>query len=237
MRRGRSRRWSKGIVDQEATCTPTSTLFSSPLLHGGRSPARAARERSSKGHRRGGRHAVCGAADHGHPVRSAFPRRGREAGFSSVPELPQQPGYHKPRARLVSTIEWLIGMFAADSAGFTDDIVLLDSTPAECGRSLETVRRSELADWAGYGSSRSHSRFFWGMRLRLAVAPDGTPRAWALVGADRPEREAPGRSPTSTPGSPVACSHSQPASPSTTSSDARAARSWPTSPERVESTS
>jgi hypothetical protein len=27
------------------------------------------------------------------------------------------------------------------------------------------------------------------MRLHLAAAPDGTPRAWALLGADRPERE------------------------------------------------
>jgi hypothetical protein len=105
------------------------------------------------------------------------------------PELPQQPGYHKRRARLARTIEWLIGMFAADSPGFYDDIVLLDSTPVECGRSLETVRRSELADWAGYGYSRSHSRYFWGMRLHLAAAPDGTPRGWALVAADRPERE------------------------------------------------
>jgi hypothetical protein len=105
------------------------------------------------------------------------------------PELPQQPGYHKRRARLGGTIEWLIGMFAADSPGFYDDIVLLDSTPVECGRSLETARRSALAEWAGYGYSRSHSRFFWGMRLHLAAAPDGTPRAWALVSADRPERE------------------------------------------------
>jgi hypothetical protein len=29
----------------------------------------------------------------------------------------------------------------------------------------------------------------WGMRLHLACAPDGTPRAAALVAADRPERE------------------------------------------------
>ena len=42
---------------------------------------------------------------------------------------------------------------------------------------------------AGYGYCRSHSRFFWGMRLHLVCAPDGTPRAASLVGADRPERE------------------------------------------------
>jgi hypothetical protein len=105
------------------------------------------------------------------------------------PELPQQPGYHKRRARLVRTIDWLIGIFASQSPGFHDEIVLMDSTPVECGRSIDTARRSALADWAGYGYSKSHSRWFWGMRLHLAAAPDGTPRAWALVGADRPERE------------------------------------------------
>lgn len=105
------------------------------------------------------------------------------------PELPKQPGFHKRRRRLLATIEWLIPVFASQSPGYTDDVVLLDSTPVECGRSLETVRRSELADYAGYGYSRSHSRFFWGMRLHLAAAPDGTPRGWALTAADRPERE------------------------------------------------
>jgi Transposase DDE domain len=105
------------------------------------------------------------------------------------PELPKQPGFHKRRGRLRDTIEWLIGVFAADSPGAYDDLVLLDSTPVECGRSLETARRSELADFCGYGYCRSHSRFFWGMRLHLCAAADGTPRAAALVAADRPERE------------------------------------------------
>src|SRR5215210_1440403 len=102
------------------------------------------------------------------------------------PRLPKQPGFHKRRRRLTETIEWLIGTFAADSPGSMDDVVLLDSTPVECGRSVETARRSELADACGYGYSRSHSRWFWGMRLQLACAPDGTPRAATLVAADRP---------------------------------------------------
>jgi hypothetical protein len=105
------------------------------------------------------------------------------------PELPQQPGFHKRRRRLADSIEWLIGIFASESPGAADDVVLLDSTPVECGRSLETVRRSALADFAGYGYCRSHSRHFWGMRLHLCCAPDGTPRAAALCRADRPERE------------------------------------------------
>jgi hypothetical protein len=105
------------------------------------------------------------------------------------PWLPSQSGLHKRRARLAETIEWLVGVFASDSPGATDSVVLLDSTPVECGRSLETARRSELAEACGYGYSRSHSRWFWGMRLHLACAPDGTPRAATLVAADRPERE------------------------------------------------
>ena len=80
-------------------------------------------------------------------------------------------------------------MFAAQSPGASDDLLLLDSTPVECGRSLETSRRSQLAEVCGYGYSASHSRWFWGMRLHLACAPDGTPRAAALTAADRPERE------------------------------------------------
>lgn len=105
------------------------------------------------------------------------------------PELPKQPGFHKRRRRLAPQIEWLSGVFAADSPGYLDDVVLLDSTPVECGRSRETVERSALADHCGYGYCQSHSRFFWGMRLHLACAPDGTPRGLALVSASRPERE------------------------------------------------
>jgi hypothetical protein len=105
------------------------------------------------------------------------------------PELPKQPGYHKRRRRLADTIDWLCGVFAQESPGYWDDVVLLDSTPVECGRSVETARRSQLADVCGYGYCRSHSRFFWGMRLHAVFAPDGTPRALTLQPADRPERE------------------------------------------------
>src|SRR5204863_9716022 len=93
------------------------------------------------------------------------------------------------RARMAGTVGWLRAVFAAQSPGSSDELLLLDSTPVECGRSLETTRRSQLADICGYGYSRSHSRWFWVMRLHLACAPAGTPRAAALVSADRPERE------------------------------------------------
>jgi hypothetical protein len=105
------------------------------------------------------------------------------------PELPQQPGFHKRRARLTETIEWLIGVFAAESPGFYDEVLLIDSTPMECARSVETTRRSALGDAADYGWCGSHSRFFWGFRLHGLFAPDGTPKAFALASPKRDERE------------------------------------------------
>jgi Transposase DDE domain len=105
------------------------------------------------------------------------------------PELPQQPGFHKRRARLAEQIEWLIGVFAAQSPGFHDNVLLIDSTPLQCARSAETTRRSQLADAADYGWCGSHSRSFWGFRLHGLFAPDGTPRAFTLASPKRDERE------------------------------------------------
>jgi hypothetical protein len=125
----------------------------------------------------------------GIPSDRRFLRAARRQLGHLFPQLPSQDAFHKRRARLAATIEWLIGEFASRSPGASDDLLLLDSTPVECGRSLDTARRSQLADVCGYSYSRSHSRWFWGCRLHLACAPDGTPRAAALVSADRPERE------------------------------------------------
>ena len=75
----------------------------------------------------------------------------------------------------------------ATPAGYLDDVVLLDSTPVECGRSVETSRRSALAPACAHHYSRSHSRWFWGMRLHLLAAPDGTPRAAILSTISNPE--------------------------------------------------
>jgi hypothetical protein len=105
------------------------------------------------------------------------------------PRLPAQPGYWKRRGRATETIDWLIAMFAKDSPGFHDRVVLIDSTPVECGRSVDTSRRSALAPACAHHYSRSHSRWFWGMRLHLLAAPDGTPRAAILASADQKERD------------------------------------------------
>ena len=76
-----------------------------------------------------------------------------------------------------------------DCPGYWDSIALLDSTPVECGRSVDTARRSQLAPACAHHYSRSHSRWFWGMRLHLLGAPDGTIRAVILASADDKERD------------------------------------------------
>src|ERR1700689_5238044 len=105
------------------------------------------------------------------------------------PRLPKQPGYFKRRRKLADTLEWLMGIFASESPGFHDDLLLIDSTPVECARSRETVKRSQLADAADYGYCASHSRFFWGFRLHALCSPDGTPRAIALSSPKIDERD------------------------------------------------
>lgn len=105
------------------------------------------------------------------------------------PRLPQQPGYFKRRRRLAETLEWLMGIFASQSPGFDDDLLLINSTPVECARSRETVKRSALADAADYGYCTSHSRFFWGFRLHAIFSPDGTPRALELTSPKIDERD------------------------------------------------
>jgi Transposase DDE domain len=105
------------------------------------------------------------------------------------PRLPRQSGYFKRRRRLAETLEWLMEVFASQSPGFYDDLLLVDSTPVECARSRETVKRSALGDAADYGYCASHSRYFWGFRLHAIFAPDGTPRALALASPKQGERE------------------------------------------------
>jgi Transposase DDE domain len=104
------------------------------------------------------------------------------------PAIPTRDALHKRRIRLSGQIEALIAHFARQSPGFFDDLLLVDSTPVECARSRETVKRGgqssladALTDAADYGYCASHSRHFFGFRLHALFAPDGTPRALALT--------------------------------------------------------
>src|SRR3954470_4843109 len=53
------------------------------------------------------------------------------------PQLPERSAFHKRRLVLSAVIEQLIAEFARHSPGFDDQLVLVDSTPVECARSLE----------------------------------------------------------------------------------------------------
>jgi len=105
------------------------------------------------------------------------------------PHLPSQSAYWKRRRRLADAIEWLMGVFVARSPGSRDDLLLVDSTPVPCAQSRETVKRSALGEAAGYGYCAAHTRWYWGFRLHLLAAPDGTPRAFTLADPARGERE------------------------------------------------
>ncbi|MEV0533991.1 IS982 family transposase [Kitasatospora sp. NPDC050463] len=105
------------------------------------------------------------------------------------PYLPQQPGYNKRLRKAAELIRRITRVLARDTTLWSDDVWVVDSTPVECGRSRETVKRSDLAGWAQYGYCASHSRYFWGLRLHLVCTIHGLPIAFALTGAKADERE------------------------------------------------
>jgi hypothetical protein len=104
------------------------------------------------------------------------------------PYLPQQSGYNKRLRAARGLVCHCIRVLAASTSLWTDDVWVVDSTPVECARSRETVRRSELAGWAQYGYCASHSRWFWGLRLHLVTTLHGLPVGFALAGAKAGER-------------------------------------------------
>jgi hypothetical protein len=105
------------------------------------------------------------------------------------PYVPGQPGYNKRLRAAAGLVTAVIRVLAADTSLWTDDVWVVDSTPVECGRSKETVCRSELAGWAQYGYCPSHSRYFWGLRLHLVATLGGLPIGFALTGAKADERQ------------------------------------------------
>ncbi|GAA1233660.1 MULTISPECIES: IS982 family transposase [Streptomyces] len=105
------------------------------------------------------------------------------------PYVPKQPGWNKRLRAALPLVKRVIRMMAADTDFWFDNHWIVDSTPVECGRSRPTVKRSDMAGWAGYGYCASHSRFFWGLRLFLVCTPTGMPILWALANPKMDERE------------------------------------------------
>jgi hypothetical protein len=105
------------------------------------------------------------------------------------PYLPRQSGYNKRLRAATPQLVYFIRALAVDTELWAQTMWVADSTPIECGRSRQTVKRSALAGWAAYGYCASHSRYFWGLRLHLVTTLDGLPVAFALTNPKTDERE------------------------------------------------
>ena len=106
------------------------------------------------------------------------------------PHLPTQSTYNERCRQLAPKLVTLWRAICCELPGFHDRLCLVDTTPLPCGQSVQTVNRSELAPWCGFGYSAAHSRYYWGMRLVLVCGPDGSIRDFDLVPANTLEREA-----------------------------------------------
>jgi hypothetical protein len=125
----------------------------------------------------------------GYHNESRWVRYARKSMLHLFPHLPKQPGYNKRLRGLTTQLAHFIAALGSDTDLWRHPIRIADSTPVPCGMSRETVHRSDLAGWAGYGYCASHSRLFWGLRLHLVTTVHGLPVAFALTNAKTDERE------------------------------------------------
>jgi hypothetical protein len=127
----------------------------------------------------------------GHANETGWLRYATEHLSRLFPYLPGQAGYNKRLRKSAVQLQTMIRLLGEDTDVWADDTWLVDSTPVECGRSRPTAKRSNLADWAGYGYCASHSRYFWGLRLHLVCTPTGLPITFALTNPKLDERDVP----------------------------------------------
>jgi hypothetical protein len=100
-----------------------------------------------------------------------------------------QAAYNRRLRRAAPLVATILHTVAVACPSWADQWRLLDATPVPCGQSRQTRKRSALAGWAGYGYDRSHSRWYWGLKLYVLASPDGLPVAWCLANPTHGERE------------------------------------------------
>ena len=105
------------------------------------------------------------------------------------PYVPGQSGYNRRLRAAAPALRLALEHLARQAPSWWDQWRLLDATPVPCGASRQTVQRSALAEWASYGWERSHSRWYWGLKLYLLATPDGMPVTWCLASPKLGERE------------------------------------------------
>jgi len=119
-----------------------------------------------------------------HWLRACYGRLGH-----LFPWLPKQPGYSKRLTAAGPMIAQVINQLARQVSAESDEYRFIDATPIPCGCSVSTVKRSELAEIAGYGYCASHSRWYWGVKLYLVTTAHGMPITWCLANPKLGERE------------------------------------------------
>lgn len=67
------------------------------------------------------------------------------------PYLPQQPGCNQRLRKVAGLMRSVNRILATTTSVWSDDVWVVGSTPVECGRSRETVKRSDLAGWGECG--------------------------------------------------------------------------------------
>ncbi len=75
-------------------------------------------------------------------------RHARAHLLGMFPKLPRKSGYNKRLPVTGPTMSWLLATLGGQASVGTDDVWVIDSTPVECARSRERVKRSDLAGWA-----------------------------------------------------------------------------------------
>jgi hypothetical protein len=78
---------------------------------------------------------------------------------------------------MLAAMRWL----ARQTDSVHDTVRLIDGTKIICGMSRETVKRSDLFGYCGYGYDKSHSTYYWGMKLMLLMTLDGLITGFVLV--------------------------------------------------------
>lgn len=127
---------------------------------------------------------LLGARSEHHWLRMCYGRLGY-----LFPYLPKQPGYHKRVKAAAGLICRTTLILATQCPSWADQLRLFDATPVPCGTSRQTVKRSALVGFAGYGYCASHSRWYWGLKLYLLTTAEGMPTAWCLADPKIGERE------------------------------------------------
>jgi DDE family transposase len=97
------------------------------------------------------------------------------------PRLLGQSEYNQRLKDLAPLMEAALRWLAAQTPGSSERLRLLDGTPVGCGQSPITAKRSGLFGYAGYGYERSHSRWYWGVKLLLVCTAEGTVTGFGLA--------------------------------------------------------